>query len=532
MNGNVKMECDKECAVKRVSGLSDDALVEFQNASFSVGGNIVFPDTAWKIRKGEQWGIVGPNGSGKAILVQAILGEIMPTSGSVSYNLMDSGGRECDPPDAIAMISTEKQREFIRKESSFYQSRWHSGIEEGEHTVSDYLSQKIVEDINPFAVDARMSDPDEFESRRQELIKALNIADLLSRKILHLSNGEQRKVLLAHALLRKPQILILDDPFAGLDSDSRSRVSGLLMKLKKSGLTMILISHRLNEISRFISNLLIVRDYRVIAAGEKSAVVRKIGRAGVSDVLVSVKHGSKTILPIQKMPAVKTVIKVQNLSILAGDKIILDSINWTVRAGEHWAISGRNGSGKTTLLNVICGDHPQAFAQDITLFDKRLARPQDFVNARRKIGVFTIELHQHFPLECNCLDAVCSGFYNTPGLFKTPSSEHRKRAKSLLEDFGLEHYAKTPLCELPVGHQRLVLICRAMVRMPWLLILDEPCQGLDALQKITVLKAVDRIAEQTKATILFVTHHPREMPQCITHILKIKDGKSRAIKRR
>ena len=517
-------------AADRPEILQSNVLVEFRAATFSIGSEIVFPETEWTIKKGEQWGIVGPNGSGKSILIQAILGEILPSDGAVIHNFTDDNGNECDPSSAIAVISAQKQREFIRNESSFYQSRWHSGIEEGEHTVTDYLSQRIVEDINPFAVDAKVSDPDEFEARRKELLDVLNIHHLLERKIIHLSNGEQRKVLLANALLRRPKLLIIDDPFAGLDTDSQAHLSRLLMNLKKSGLTMILVSHRLNEISRFVSNLLIVRQYRVIAAGRKTAVARKM-EVAESGIIGAKERNFKNIISLQRTPSFDTVLKVQNLSINVDRKIIFDNLNWTVRACEHWAISGPNGSGKTTLLNIICGDHPQAYAQNITLFDKKLSIPQDFVSARRKIGSFSIELHQHFPLECSCLDAVCSGFYNTTGLFSSPSGEYRKRAIELLKDFGLNHYARTPLGELPVGHQRLVLICRAIVRMPWLLILDEPCQGLDTLQKTTVLKAVERIAEQTKATILFVTHNPREMPSCITHILRLKDGKARIVKR-
>jgi len=517
-------------ATNKQSFLQSDVLVEFRNATFSIGEEIVFPETEWKIKKGEQWGVVGPNGSGKTIFIQAISGEIVPCSGTVVHNFVDDTGNECDPSAVIAVISAEKQREFIRRESSFYQSRWHSGIEEGEHTVADYLSQSIVEDINPFAVDAKMSDTDEFDARRKELLDALSIHHLLPRKILYLSNGEQRKVLFAHALLRRPQLLIIDDPFAGLDTDSQVHLNRLLMKLKMSGLTMILVSHRLNEISRLVSNLLIVQHYRVIAAGRKAAIARKTKVAG-SDILSVKERNFKNIKLLQRTPSFKTVLKVQNLSISVDGKIIFDNLNWIIRAGEHWAISGPNGSGKTTLLNIICGDHPQAYAQDITLFDKKLSVPQDFVSARRKIGSFSIELHQHFPLECNCLDAVCSGFYKTIGLFRSPSSEQRKRAMVLLRDFGLDHCARTPLGELPIGHQRLVLLCRAIVRMPWLLILDEPCQGLDALQKTTVLKSVVRIAEQTKATILFVTHNPRELPSCITHILKLKNGKSRIVKK-
>ncbi|MGC8743965.1 MAG: ATP-binding cassette domain-containing protein [Verrucomicrobiia bacterium] len=512
--------------------LEDCALVEFRNATFEINGETVFPSTTLKIKKGEQWGIVGHNGSGKSLLIQAILGEILPVSGEVSFSFYNEHGSESDPADVIAVVSAQKQREFILRESSFYQSRWHSGIEEGEHTVAEFLSQRVVEDINPFAVDAKVSDPDEFEKRRTEIIDALGIHPLLKRKILHLSNGEQRKVLLARSLLKKPQILIIDDPYAGLDAESRLRVKEILVKLKSTDITLILISHRLDEISKFIKNLIIVRDYRIIWQGTKAQALRKIrDDDNFNSSMVVMRSRAKPLFP-RRAPVFKTVIKVKNLTIRANDKVILEGLDWTVRSNEHWAIVGKNGAGKTTLLNVIRGDHPQVFAQDITLFDKKLESPRDFLNARKRIGSFSLELHQHFPLESSCLDSVCSGFHNTLGLFNKVSSEYRKRALILLEDFGLGSFARTSLGELSVGQQRLVLICRAIVKNPWLLILDEPCQGLDTIQKLSVLRAVDRIAEQTNARILFVTHILNEMPQCITRILKLNGGKYREYARK
>ncbi|MCX7872159.1 MAG: ATP-binding cassette domain-containing protein [Verrucomicrobiae bacterium] len=515
----------------KIDNTTAEILVEFKKASFKAGGETVFPETELAIRKGECWGIIGPNGSGKSLFIQAIIGEIYPVCGDVVHNLRTHGGEECDPADAIALISAQTQRLFIRKESSFYQARWHSGIEEGKHTVSEFLSQNVVENINPFAVDSTISSPYEFNNLREQLCDKLNIAHLLKRKIIHLSNGEQRRVLLAHLLLKKPQILILDDPFAGLDLDSRKRLSRLLIELKKNGLTIILVSHRAEEISRFLTNIALIRDYKIIMHGKKSQVIRKISETTNQCSLLGKIKNLKSIVTRTTL-SFKTVLKVENLTVHANDKIILQNLNWTVFKGEHWAILGPNGSGKTTLLNVIRGDHPQVYAQNILLFDKLLDSPDDFVNARKKIGSFSLELHQHFPLESSCLDAVCSGFDNTLGLFKRLNSQQKKRALALLEDFGMADVAWSPLGELSTANQRLVLICRAMVRTPWLLILDEPCQGLDTLQKLTVLKAIDRIVEQTDAHLLFVTHHPKEMPSCITNILKFKHGKYSLCKRR
>lgn len=509
----------------------ENLLIEFRNASFEIGDKLVFPDTELRIQKGERWGIIGPNGSGKWLLVEAITGDLSPACGEVLHNFKTTNGEEIDPAEAIALISAQTQRAFIRRESSFYQSRWHSGIEEGRYTVSEFLSQEVVEEINPFAVDSKKSNSDEFNALRQKLCDKLGIEKLLPRKIIHLSNGEQRKVFLAHLLLKKPQILILDDPFAGLDSKSRGMLCNLLGELGKSGLTIILVSHKAEEILKFLTHVVIVRDYKIVACGKKSEIIRSIPKTAdslsASEKIQKTKQTDSHI----RSPLFKTVLKVENLTIHADNHVILSNLNWTVRKGEHWAILGPNGSGKTTLLNVIRGDHPQAYAQRIVLFDKLLNTPDDFLKAKQKIGSFSLELHQHFPLETTCLDAVCSGFHNTVGLFKKCNSSQKKRAFSLLEDFGMHHLAQVSLEELSIAHQRLVLICRALVKNPWLLILDEPCQGLDPLQKLTVLKIIDRIVEQKGATILFVTHNPEEMPSVVTNILKLKHGKYSTYKR-
>ena len=196
-----------------------------------------------------------------------------------------------------------------------------------------------------------------------------------------------------------------------------------------------------------------------------------------------------------------------------------------MRQGEHWALLGPNGSGKTTLLSLIQGDNPQAYALDLRLFGRKSGTTQTHWHLRRQIGWLSPELHLHYPAGWSCLNVVCSGFLNTVGLYEPCSSRQRAAARNWLRWFGLAGHAGDWFGELSLGDQRLALLARAVVKKPKLLVLDEPCQGLDAAHRRSVLATVDKVIHQTRAGLIFVTHHTNEMPACISHILELKSGR-------
>ncbi len=196
-----------------------------------------------------------------------------------------------------------------------------------------------------------------------------------------------------------------------------------------------------------------------------------------------------------------------------------------MRRGEHSALLGPNGSGKTALLSLIQGDNPQAYSLDLRLFGLKPETTQTLWHLRRQIGWLSPELHLHYPPDWSCLDVVCSGFFNAVGLYEPCTSRQRAAARNWLRRFGLAGRARNSFGELSLGDQRLVLLARAVVKKPKLLVLDEPCQGLDAAHRLSILSTVDRLIGQTRAGLIFVTHHAKEMPACITHVLKLKSGR-------
>jgi molybdate transport system ATP-binding protein len=221
----------------------------------------------------------------------------------------------------------------------------------------------------------------------------------------------------------------------------------------------------------------------------------------------------------------RALVELNQVTVRAGNKRLLEEVSWTIRPGERWLFIGHNGAGKTTLLSLLQGDHPQAHSVDFRLFGHRLGATHTLWQARRRIGWMSPELLLHHPPGWTVFDVVCGGFANALGLHHRPSAHQRRRVREWLKQLGLASRATDPLGALPVGEQRLALLARAVVKRPRLLLLDEPCQGLDATQRDRLLHAVDVLAHDPRLALVFVTHHPDERPRCITHRLALRAGR-------
>jgi len=504
---------------------SNAALLTLDHITVREGGRMAFPHACWTWRRGEQWAILGPNGSGKTLFAMALCGRAPLLRGEIHYHFEPAIG-DVLAEQSIALLSPQTQRELATGEASFYQSRWHSGIAEGRQTASQFLSQASVEDINPFEVGARRSNPRQFRANRRQFSRWLGIEHLFHRKLISLSHGEQRKVLLVHTLLRGPRLLILDDPFGGLDRTTRARLKTVIHRLMRAGLPVLVITHRPDELPPQTTHLLLVRNRCIIAQGTKRVVLQH----PLARELTSVSSSSSvSSCPPSKAPALKgravPLIELNHVTVRLGRQRILGDVTWKLRRGENWALLGPNGSGKTTLLSLIQGDNPQAYALDLRLFGLKPETTQTLWHLRRQIGWLSPELHLHYPPDWSCLDAVCSGFFNTVGLYEPCTSRQLAAAWHWLRRLGLAKRAKNSLGELSLGDQRLVLLARAVVKKPKLLVLDEPCQGLDAAHRRSILATVDQLIVQSRASLIFVTHHVREIPACITHVLKLKSGR-------
>lgn len=413
------------------------------------------------IRKGEQVALVGPNGSGKSRLAAAFAGR----SGAKYITFRDSYGSYGD-------------------RSFFMQQRWNLFTLEGDPPSAGEQLRK----------EAAASPDTAAAQRLQELIALFGLEPVLDKPLVTLSSGELRKFQLTRALLGGPEILVIDNPYIGLDPRTRALLTRLLAALAATT-TLVLVLSRVAEIPTFITHVIPVAD----------------GQAGRK---VPLGEYLDAVLP----PA---VIRMRGVTIRYGERVILDSLDWTVREGEHWALTGANGSGKTTLLSLICADNPMAYACDIELFGRPRGSGETIWDIKRGIGFVSPELHRAFQVDAPALDIVTSGLFDTEGLYRHPSPEQYACARHWMAEFGIESWAEMPFLQLSSGEQRLCLLARAFVKDPPLYVLDEPLHGLDEPQRRRVKALLDRFCGAPGKTLLMVTHYPEEYPACIDHSLTL-----------
>lgn len=413
------------------------------------------------IRKGEQVALVGPNGSGKSRLAAAFAGR----SGAKYITFRDSYGSYGD-------------------RSFFMQQRWNLFTLEGDPpSAGEQLRKEAAASPDPAAT-----------RRLQELIALFGLEAVLDKPLVTLSSGELRKFQLTRALLGGPEILVIDNPYIGLDPRTRALLTRLLAALAATT-TLLLVLSRVAEIPPFITHVIPVAD----------------GQAGRK---VPLGEYLDTVLP----PA---VIRMRGVTIRYGERVILDGLDWTVRQGEHWVLTGANGSGKTTLLSLICADNPMAYACDIELFGRPRGSGETIWDIKRGIGFVSPELHRAFQVDAPVLDIVTSGLFDTEGLYRHPSLEQYACARRWMAEFGIEPWAERPFLQLSSGEQRLCLLARAFVKDPPLYVLDEPLHGLDEPQRRRVKALLDRFCGAPGKTLLMVTHYPEEYPACIDHSLTL-----------
>ena len=502
-------------------------MFEIRDASIRLDNRLVFRRTRWTVRRGEHWLIVGSNGSGKTVLCRALCGEYPIVGGAIDYHFRPLSSRE--PEQSIERLSFERLADSDSLESA--PARWFSLEQEHSPLVSTVLSRDRVEGINPYEIVERSpADVARWERRARQVIRLIDIEPLLHQPLVSLSNGERRKVAIARALMRTPRVLILDDPFQGLDAHYRLHLKKLIESLiRRKVVTVILVDSRPAEWPPGMTHLLLVERFRVVAQGPLAALRHDPRVSLLCDETAAKPPDANGPSPQRQSARGTTgreLIRFRDVRAAWGKTVILDRVDWTVREGESWAVVGPNGAGKSTLLSFILGENPQLYANDVRVFGRRRGTGESVWEIKRQIGWVSPEFHLGFDVTLSGLEAVLTGCFDASVLRETPTARQQARARHWLRRLHISHLGERLFGLMSTGEQRLVLLARALVKQPRLLVLDEPCQGLDRRHRELFVDAVDRLIRHG-TTALYVTHQRDEIPPSIGRVLRLRNGQAR-----
>ena len=471
--------------------LQESPLVELQNYLPRAPFQFAEPINL-KLFRGENWLVYGLNGSGKSILAKTLMKSYQSLCGTITHNLPGNDWNRIT--SNMAHLSFNSQYGGS-DEGMCYQMRWNQGL----------LDDSLPKVKNVLSL-----------SKLPGCFSHLKLENLMERYIISLSSGEFRRFQIAQMLCTGARIIIIENPYIGLDEQNRAIVAELLQELVKiSGVQLILLESRLPENLSLFSHIVLIEDGRVAKyplneglAAIKTAAVKTTAKDYSAAHSVTAECG-------------KELLKLQNVSIRYGNRTILKDLSWSLKAGEKWALTGRNGSGKSTLLSLICADNPQAYSCNITLFGRKRGTGESIWDIKRNIGYLSPEMYKSYRKPLPVENIVASGLFDTIGLYVEPKEEHLQRVERWMELFNLSRFRGTNYMHLSDGWQRMVLLARAFVKNPPLLILDEPFHGLDNKNRTLAAEIIESWCRQPEKSLIMVSHYKQDFPQSITHTLDL-----------
>ena len=457
----------------------------------------------FSLEAGEHLAIVGPNGGGKSELVNTIIGKYPLLMNDVEYDFSPRTSRMAY--DNIRYMAFRDTYGDTAEGSYYYQQRWNSQDADIYPTVAELMPEG--------------GDPE----MRSKLYRLFGIEEMLGKTSILLSSGEMRKFHLTKALIGNPRVLILDNPFIGLDVDTRHQLRQLLETLIcESDLQLILVLSKAEDIPSFVTHVVHVEE---MTCQEKLSLAEYKEKQSLHTVRALDAEKQQRLLTLPRRTDdidAERIVELRQVSIRYGERTILNTLDWTVLNGERWALSGENGAGKSTLLSLVCADNPQSYACDITLFDRRRGTGESIWEIKKHIGYVSPEMHRAYLKNLPAIDIVASGLHDSVGLYRRTHPEQLAVCEWWMDMFGIAHLHDRDFLTLSSGEQRLCLLARAFVKDPQLLILDEPLHGLDASNGQLVKEIIDTFCRRPGKTLIMVTHYEEELPSCITHRLHLK----------
>ena len=492
-------------------------LVSIDNAQCRIGSQALLRVEHFSIEQGQHWCVFGRNGSGKTLLVNLLAGKRLESSNYVSYD------PQFDPVHDLHIVSFEEQQRLWERDNRLDISEFSSDAQDRGTVVEAFIRA------------SRAADESD-ENLFGQLTEQLALEALLDKGIRFLSSGQVRKVLIARALYAfragLPQLLILDDPLESIDRDSRRQIRNTIASHMIDQFSSLQLCRREQDILPGISHMALMQrsasEFHISVQGTLPEVSRSIQFIEMNSLSAEVSASLERLLPATApdRDCSEELIRLQNVSAAYGDLKVLNDINWVMTAGDHVVIEGPNGCGKSTLLSLIDGENHKGYGQQVFLFGRLKGSGETIWETKKQFGLVSNELHNKYIKGWRVLDVVVSGFFDSVGLYDEGGSGQVEAARAWIEAFGLRQWERQYYHEISFGQQRLVLLARAMVKSPRILILDEPCVGLDDYHRQLILKVLDTIAQRSLTNILYVTHVADEQPSCINQLLRFRKNEA------
>jgi len=490
--------------------------IEVGNASVRLGRHWALRDVSLDVRAGEHWLLLGPNGAGKTVLLKLLRGDVWPTpTGRETrrYHLRD--GEVLEQPlftaDRIAYLGPERQDRYVRYEST---------LDVAQVVLTGY-------DDSDFPLQSATRTQ---QRRIGQVLQQVSLAGYASRTFLSLSYGQRRRVLLARAVVREPDLLLLDEVLNGLDVKGRAAFLRALRLASSPRTAWILTSHRrgdwpvgLTHIARIArGGIESVTDLRAGAADPSA--LRLKARATIAPALKRKAQGAG--VDASRIRSARPLLQLHRAAVYREERLVVGMFDWTLERGQHWCLRGANGAGKSTFVAMLYGDLWPAHGGK----RERLWPAADDWKAR--VGLVSPELQARYAATgCTVEQIVVSGFHASIGLNEWPTAAELRCMRRELRAWGLTDLATRQARELSYGQLRLALVARAFVRPRRLWLLDEPFDGLDAEARQRLRARLDG-AVSRGATVVMATHHEEDVPAYVTSVLQLRRGRAPVITNR
>jgi molybdate transport system ATP-binding protein len=479
--------------------MTDRLSVTLQEVSVRRGEHWALKDISLTLKAGERWALIGGNGAGKTQLMKLISADVWPTPTGREARTYRVGRRRVDLIDAkqrIAYVGAELQDKYARYD-------WNLAVRDVLATGlqrSDLLQRAVL-------------------PREGRLIEAMlarcGLLELAERRFLSLSYGQKRLTLLGRALIQAPDWLLLDEFYNGLDQQYRARIDGILALALAEGQSWLISAHRAMDVPRGTRKLIElragkVRDIRPLVASDLEALAA--GAQETSDT------GEPVGRPLARGVSAKQLIRLKAVDLYVEYQLVLQALNWELRAGQHWAVFGANGAGKSSFLKLLYGDLSPALGGRIARAG--FPRGTPIADWKRQVGLVSPELQTDYAVNVSVFELVASGRYNSIGLNDPPTAADRRDAAYWLKFFKLASVAHRQPRQLSYGQLRRALFARALTGDKRILLLDEPLTGLDPRQRATMKGMLEALMARG-VTLIMAVHHAEDLPRGVTHALRL-----------